>query len=71
MKMTRAAQAMTTPKRAIFRPFRALVLVFGVLGLTFGLLAHFASPAPHDGATDTAATGIAGHIPDMERKKRE
>jgi len=69
--MTRAAQAMTTPKRGIFRPFRALALVFGVLGLTFGLLAHFASPAPRDGATDTAAADIAGHIPDMERKKRE
>jgi len=69
--MTRAAQAMTASKRGRFRPFRALVVVFGVLGLTFGLLAHFATPAPHGDDTGADATNIAGHIPDMERKKRE
>lgn len=70
--MVRAAQAMTAPKRGRFRPFRALALVFCVLGLSFGLLAHFASPAPQDGAADTAdGAGIVDHLPDMERKKRE
>ncbi|MEP0337429.1 MAG: hypothetical protein ABJ388_15695 [Alphaproteobacteria bacterium] len=65
--MTRAAQAMTTPKRGRFRPFRALALVFGMLGVAFGLLAHFASPAPQE--TDTA--DVSGYLPDMEIKKRE